>query len=209
VPRLIRSGCFAASGLFLVLTLVLWARSLIVADHVTLDARSADGRHRWVLSIGVPHGTVILCVRHDRNSPDRLFGQLTIDGLKARRAVLARWSSEPRSALPPVIGRAGTIWNKLGFGYSYGIITPTTHRIVFPLWTVAAVSAILPGWAGCRFVRRRLQERKIRAGLCPVCGYDLRATPGRCPECGTEASQSPSPAPAGPEAEPVPPARAA
>jgi hypothetical protein len=44
---------------------------------------------------------------------------------------------------------------------------------VFTVWGLRAALAMIR-----RYPRRRL------AGVCPMCGYDLRATPERCPECG-------------------------
>lgn len=47
-----------------------------------------------------------------------------------------------------------------------------------PYWIICPLLACLPGWW---LVRTKSRRR----GLCPTCGYDLRATPDRCPECGT------------------------
>jgi hypothetical protein len=49
----------------------------------------------------------------------------------------------------------------------------------FPHWALAVVVSVLPiVW----LVRKRFIPPVT--GLCPKCGYDLRATPNRCPECG-------------------------
>ena len=61
--------------------------------------------------------------------------------------------------------------------------------IHLPHWFIAATSAgvfLLTVWPDWRAHRRR------KRGLCPVCGYDLRATLERCPECGTVPPDAPA-----------------
>ena len=59
-----------------------------------------------------------------------------------------------------------------------------------PMWFVVAAFAILPCAAVMRLVRRRRRVKRMAAGQCIACGYDLRASPERCPECGRESRQS-------------------
>jgi hypothetical protein len=50
---------------------------------------------------------------------------------------------------------------------------------------------VLPAWRLNNSIRQRRRARRRAMGLCPSCGYDLRATPERCPECGFDvATQS-------------------
>jgi hypothetical protein len=55
-----------------------------------------------------------------------------------------------------------------------------------PLWMFAVLSALVPAAGTSAWIVRltRARSKRVR-GLCPACGYDLRATPDRCPECGT------------------------
>jgi hypothetical protein len=61
-----------------------------------------------------------------------------------------------------------------------------------PYWVPAAVAAVLPAFWLRGLLRHRRGRRRVTAGLCPACDYDLRATPGRCPECGAAPAATPS-----------------
>jgi hypothetical protein len=55
---------------------------------------------------------------------------------------------------------------------------------LLPFALLALIPAIRHGRAAWR-----LWHEGPGPGLCPSCGYDLRASPDRCPECGTEAER--------------------
>jgi hypothetical protein len=85
----------------------------------------------------------------------------------------------------PVINRAGFQLLALNYKGPDALGRPIVYRellVTTPFWFPVLLTLIAPA---CWLVaRRRRRRRAIAAGLCPRCGHDLRATPGRCPECG-------------------------
>ena len=57
--------------------------------------------------------------------------------------------------------------------------------ISVPYWSIVLVTGAGPALWFASYVRHRRRRLRALAHLCPSCGYDLRATPGRCPECGS------------------------
>jgi hypothetical protein len=63
---------------------------------------------------------------------------------------------------------------------------PPGVAVSLPYWLLAVV---IGTWPAARVIVR-VRRRRAAPGLCPTCGYDLRATPERCPECGAVAPTS-------------------
>ena len=72
-----------------------------------------------------------------------------------------------------------------------GYPTVRSSAIYIPWWFVTLIAATP---AAVLLVRARRDALRRRRGLCPACGYDLRASPGRCPECGRDQSEVTTPA---------------
>ena len=60
---------------------------------------------------------------------------------------------------------------------------------VWVAYRLLTLLAVIPIGAAVAFTVIRTHRLKL-TGVCPTCGYDLRATPDRCPECGTQAGGS-------------------
>jgi hypothetical protein len=146
------------SGVMCVVTVVLWARSFVTDEM-------------WGYKTPGPKKFAAYMISYSR-------------GL----SIGATWTKDAsiEIAVPP-----GLSWQRLSestAGWSYQFHhddTPSgvSWHLALPHCVFVAGFGLLPSARVVLALRRRRQQR---AGLCRVCGYDLRATPERCPECGAE-----------------------
>ena len=134
-------------------------------------------------------------------------GVMILNHWSASDAVSPRFSGEQRTATPlefrvfqnqleqwkadlPRISWSGpgVYYHSMPVVYArYDGVAVTAARrrmIQFSVNYVLLLTALLFLLAVVLYRRAQRQYSQLTAGLCPSCGYDLRATPGRCPECG-------------------------
>lgn len=171
---------------------VLWVRSYSVREWV--GVKWGDNRHR-VVSAGVDssQGGIALGYFWWRlgNSlgklQPRLQWRMTTDAPYYPFGNVA-WNPA-HNAYPGAPTQPPSLMRRLGFEANCDRGAPegeaAFYNITFPHWFALLVTGILPARWTREYVAGWRSRRRISAGMCGVCGYDVRASPERCPECGT------------------------
>jgi hypothetical protein len=174
-----------------VATVAVWIRSYFAQERVRWYsdwAVSIDGARRSASGISINNNWGALrLVFLSREAP--VDSGFTLDGTDEPPGVLYA-SDEPVRGYPS----SPTRWQRLRFDWmlsrQHGEVEDLDVHLAFPHWLVLALLMFINLPLIRSAMRRRRAERR-RAGLCAVCGYNVRATPGRCPECGTLTRKQP------------------
>lgn len=166
-------------------TLAIWVRGYFVGDFLAIHRREPDRAGRYAggsdatgLSVATTSGRTGFWYY-------RRAEQITRRGVWYVGHVVN--SREPIEAaiLDDTMGANGR-----PFFFRWERTHQNRHLEVYlgaPLWAITVALGIASGLMLYPRVLRRRRRRRSRLfpfGRCPVCGYDLRATPAQCPECG-------------------------
>lgn len=168
-PRTLISAFFAfASTLLAIAVLTVWGRSQRYADHLF-------GFGRWNFAIESWHGSIEVVATKG-----------TGDGW----SFIQGWGQEPVGQL--ITNNTGALWiPRLGFRLDYLIqVLPVNSAgfiVDFPHWIPFLLFSAYPFWF---LLKSGLRRKRVKAGHCVVCDYDLRGSAERCPECGRDVLDS-------------------
>ncbi len=177
--------CSASSLLLCVSVVALWILSYFTSVGFTwsdgVRVPTAGYQVAWRKVLIAERGRAYLMMDRSTGAFGAFAGWLPLDR-----------ASRGQSLLTP---RPESLWRRLlGFNYETRMGYPAIASVAIgppveltriwsaPLWAVAVGTGLLPGYV---LGSRRTRRNRRRHGLCPSCGYDLRASPDRCPECGT------------------------
>ena len=183
VRRRARTAFLAVCTLAFVVTLAGWARSYCRSDELRYAVVSKPVGPGAVEGLSLAHGEGDVVIIYFQGSKAVLF----TPGWRYVRLT----NGPVRNMLPVYMRGIG------GYGVGTDVPLPSLSRyvaIALPYWLPALITGtpwVVLGW---RHWRSRA-ARRIAAGWCPACGYDVRATPDRCPECGATRPTTPAPLP--------------
>ncbi|HET6246828.1 MAG TPA: hypothetical protein VFE47_03940 [Tepidisphaeraceae bacterium] len=199
MKRLLYFFILALSLLLCIVTCVMWYaanRHAVIITHAHHQSQSSEKYSVRFLTVNFAPGRIAL-----------EFVKLRIEGryaadfahafLNLPRMIPEGCHRDPPTSWGAIQFQDVSFWNKLGFALNRsrssgqfamgeGPIPPDmpwmsddNTELSFPYWLIIILTIAPQTYDGVR----RIKSRK-RAGRCPSCGYDLRATPARCPECG-------------------------
>jgi hypothetical protein len=85
----------------------------------------------------------------------------------------------------PLTDHLGFILSRGTLRLSHEKVTVWHTYVTLPHWALIAAFLVLPLLWINRFRINRRNSKRVLAGHCRRCNYDVRASEDRCPECGT------------------------
>lgn len=177
LARHLLTCCSVVSVLLGIAVCVFWWRSYRMSERIiwrgdsgwrSITSACGDVEISLLVIHPSPYSYSPKGIRYDRDTPRPPFDYIRLMGGSVAD-IYSSWEWH------------GFAWHQVR---NTGSGTRHVHSVI-PVWALALATTFLPlGWIGNRLRSPRRRRRMNRKGLCPRCGYDLRATPDRCPECG-------------------------